>query len=141
MNVQHSPDSRTCFTRPESAITPWKLLKTFVARKVKTHSRCKNIDDQARSSRPKIVDFEAVLQAIEANPASSVCRVSGELVIETVCDSSPSRLQRKHPELPNCTSHTSKILQNFWLIRVIAIINENALSHDFNQRSHDRRLF
>ena len=39
---------------------------------------CKNVDDQARSGRPKIVDSEAVLQAIEA---SSTRRVSGEIDI------------------------------------------------------------
>ena len=41
----------------------------------------KNLDDQARSCRPKIVDSEVMLQAIEANPASSTQRVSGKLSI------------------------------------------------------------
>ena len=32
---------------------------------------CKNLDNQARTSRPKIVDSDPVLQAIEANPVVS----------------------------------------------------------------------
>ena len=35
----------------------------------------KNLDNQVRSSRPEIVDSEAVLQTIEANPASSSSRL------------------------------------------------------------------
>ena len=66
--------------------------KTFVVGKVKAHSTvsrwlkkfdlaCKNVDDQARSGRPKIVDSEAVLQALDANLASNPRTVSGELDI------------------------------------------------------------
>ena len=33
----------------------------------KFHSTCKNLDDQARSGRPKTMDYEAVLQTIDAN--------------------------------------------------------------------------
>ena len=44
-------------------------------------SSCKNLDNQAKPSRPKTVDFEAVLQAMESNMASSTWRVSGELSI------------------------------------------------------------
>ena len=47
-----------------------KLSKTF-------HSGCKNVDDQAKSGRPKTVDFEATV----ANLASSSRRVSGEFSI------------------------------------------------------------
>ena len=42
---------------------------------------CKNLDDQAKSGRPKTVDSEAVLQPIEANLVSSTQRVSSELDI------------------------------------------------------------
>ena len=38
---------------------------------------CKNLDEQARSVRPKSMDSEAVWQTIEANPGSSTQRVSG----------------------------------------------------------------
>ena len=41
----------------------------------------KNFDNRARSSWPKTVDSEDVLQAIEAYPASSIRRVSGDLSI------------------------------------------------------------
>ena len=34
-------------------------------------SGCKNLNDQAKSGRPKTVDSRMVLQPIEANPASS----------------------------------------------------------------------
>ena len=40
--------------------------------------RSKNLDSQVRSSRPKTVDSEAVLQAIVANSASITWRVSGD---------------------------------------------------------------
>ena len=45
----------------------------------KFRSRCKNLDNQTGSGRPKTVDSEAVLRAIEANLVSSTRRVSGEL--------------------------------------------------------------
>ena len=37
----------------------------------------KNFDDQIWSGKPKTVDFKAVLQAREANPASITWRVLG----------------------------------------------------------------
>ena len=45
----------------------------------KFYSGCKNLDYQAKLGRPKIVDSEIGLQAIEANPMSSTWRVSGKL--------------------------------------------------------------
>ena len=51
-------------------------------------SNFKNLNDQARSSRPETVDSEAMLQETEANLASSTWRVSGELTVQ--CGSSPS---------------------------------------------------
>ena len=47
----------------------------------KFHLRYKNFNDQASSGKPKIRDYESMLQAIEANPGSSTWRVSGELSI------------------------------------------------------------
>ena len=38
---------------------------------------CKNLFLMARSSRPKTMNFKALLQAIKANPASNTQRVSG----------------------------------------------------------------
>ena len=55
-----------------SIVTRW--LKKF-------SSGCKNLDNQARSSRPKNVDAEAALLAIEINLLSSTERVSGNLRI------------------------------------------------------------
>ena len=45
-----------------SVVTRW--VKKFC-------TGCKNLNDQARSGRPKTTESEAMLQAIEANPASS----------------------------------------------------------------------
>ena len=64
--------------------------------------RCKKIllrllDDQAKSSRLKTVNFEAVLHPVAANPASTTRRVSGEYGILR------SRVM-------------TKILQNYWFI-------------------------
>ena len=42
---------------------------------------CKKLTNQAKSDRPKIVDFKAVFQTIDTNSASSTWRVSGELSI------------------------------------------------------------
>ena len=42
---------------------------------------CKNVDDQAKSVRPKIVDAGVVLPAIEPNPASSTRGISWEIHI------------------------------------------------------------
>ena len=48
-------------------ITVIRWLKKFL-------SACKKHDDQVRSGKLKTVDFEAVIQAIEVNPASSIWR-------------------------------------------------------------------
>ena len=66
----------------------WKQPKIFVLPKGKSavnHSTetrwfkkfcsgCKNLDDEARSGRPKTMNSEAILQTIEANTASSTQR-------------------------------------------------------------------
>ena len=56
----------------------WKQPKTFFK---KFYLGSRNLDDQVRSSRPEIVDSEAVLQAIKANQMSSTWRLSGKLGI------------------------------------------------------------
>ena len=55
-----------------STVTRW--FKTFCM-------DCKNLDNQAKSSRPKSMDSEAELHAIEANLVSCTWRVSGKLSI------------------------------------------------------------
>ena len=47
----------------------------------KFRSGCKNRDDQAKTDRSKMMDSEAVLQITEANPVTSILRVSSELDI------------------------------------------------------------
>ena len=42
---------------------------------------CKNLDDQAKSGKPKTVNFKAMLKAIKAKLASNTQKVSGELSI------------------------------------------------------------
>ena len=42
---------------------------------------CKKPNDQARSGKPKTIDSKAVLQAVEANPASNTWKVSSKLSI------------------------------------------------------------
>ena len=81
---------------------------------------CKNLDDQTSPGRPKNVDPEVVLQAIEVNPVSSSWRVSGKLGI-----SQSSMIHHFHnlgKSIWNCriVPHIIKILQNFWLTLVIS---------------------
>ena len=59
-------------TIDQSTVTEWLM---------KFHSGCKNLDDQSRSNKPKSMNAEVMLQTIDAKPASSTWRVSGELVI------------------------------------------------------------
>ena len=73
-----------CWAESEDAVnhsTVTRWFKIFC-------SACKNLNDQVRASRPKTVDSEAVLRAMEANSVSSIQRVLGEL------DISPSSLVR-----------------------------------------------
>ena len=56
-----------CCVKSEGTVdhsTVTRLFKKFC-------SGCKNLDNQVRSDKPKTMDIEAVLKAIEANPASS----------------------------------------------------------------------
>ena len=55
-----------------STVTRW--FKKF-------HTGRKDLNNQARSDRPKSMDSMAVLEAIEANLASNTWRVSDKLVI------------------------------------------------------------
>ena len=76
---------------------------------IKFHLGCKNLNDRARSGKPKTVDSEAVFQAIEANLRSifqrSIMRVSGEL------GWLPSRPRQKHSELTSCVSDDQNIIK------------------------------
>ena len=75
-NTVKATESIHC-TKGEVAVyhsTVIKWLKKFC-------SGCKNLDDPAMSGRPKMMVSKAWLQAIEANPASNIWRVSGELGI------------------------------------------------------------
>ena len=47
----------------------------------KFRSCCKNLDDQAKSGRPKTVEFEVGVYAIEVNLVSCTGRISGEFGI------------------------------------------------------------
>ena len=59
---------------------------------------CKKLDDHIRSDRPKSVDYAAMLQAIEANTASSTWRVSGKF-FTVHFGLLPSKLQQKYREV------------------------------------------
>ena len=75
----------------------------------------KNLDNQTKSGWFKIVDSEAVLEAIKENLVSSTLRVSGEFGI------SQSSVVCNHLDLSksmwSCQikPHVTKILQKFWL--------------------------
>ena len=93
MNVQHSliqelmvyefeMDHNTaeatkniCCAKGEGAIDHDSVSSGFK----KFCSGYKTLDDQKRSGRPKVIDTDAVLQAIESNLMSNFQRVSGEL--------------------------------------------------------------
>ena len=64
-NVEEETKNICCMkdkdTVDHSAVTRW--LKNCLC--------CKKLDNQAKSGRPKTVDSEAILQAIEANPMSN----------------------------------------------------------------------
>ena len=75
---------------------------------------------QTRSGRPKTRDSKAVLLAIEANPASSTQRVSGEHLHDL-------GKKKKTPWLPNCPSHYQNIAKllthlSIWITAEIFII-------------------
>ena len=85
------------------------------------YSGCKNLNDQARSSRFNSMDFEAILLTIAANPTSNTRRVSGKLngsqcyVIRHLDDLNKS-IQRCR-----IVPHVTKILQNFWPTQVFSL--------------------
>ena len=57
---------RICCVKGEDAVDH----STVTRWSKKFSSGCKNLDDQARSSRPKTMDSKTMLQAIEASLAS-----------------------------------------------------------------------
>ena len=109
-----------CFTKGEGALDHSTVTRWFK----KFRSSYKNLEDQTRSSRPKTLDSEAVLQAIEVNLASSIRRLSGELGI------SQSNVVRhifmisgKASEAAELYCTFQKILQNFWFTKVVHFIH------------------
>ena len=81
-------------------------------------SGCKNLDDQTRLSRFKIVDSEAIVQAIEENLVSNSRRVSGELGISQTSVVRHLHVLGKSTRRRWIVPHVTKILQNFWLTLV-----------------------
>ena len=63
---------------------------TITRRSKKFYFGCKNFDDRARSDRPKTMDSEDLLQAIEANLPGSTCRVRRSWHLTIQCGSVPS---------------------------------------------------
>ena len=81
----------------------------------KFHSFCKQLEDYARTSRPKTVDSYAVLKAVETNTASSNQRVSGEFSISHCNVVRLCRGLCKSIWIFRIVPNNNKILQNFWL--------------------------
>ena len=67
----------------------------------------KNLNDQARSGRPKTIDTEDLLKAMEANPACSIWWLSRHFIVQYSL--SFSRFRQKHTELSSCTTHYQNI--------------------------------
>ena len=80
---------------------------------------CKNLDHQVRLSRPYSVDFEAVLQAIEANPTTSMRWLSGEFsLVLHVYDL--GKILWRCRSIP----HLIKMSQNFWFIQAVYFLSQ-----------------
>ena len=94
-----------CWTRRDHSIII-RELKIF-------SSDWKNVNDQARSTSAKIVDSKAVVQAIEANSASSSLRVLGEFGISE--NSVVCQLLDLSENIWNCliVHYVIKILERF----------------------------
>ena len=65
------------YVKDESAVNHSTVKRWFK----KFRPGYKNLDNQAKSGRPKTVDSVVVLKAMEANSTSSTWRLSGELGI------------------------------------------------------------
>ena len=73
----------------------WSLYSN----QMKFYLSCKKLDGQARLGRHKTVYSKVMLQAIEANPASSTWRVSGELgILQSRVVSEPLKLYLMFPK-------------------------------------------
>ena len=99
----------TCCAKGGGSVDHNKVTRCFE----KFCSVYKNHDYQARSSGPRIVDSEIVLQTVEENLASSTCRVSGELGISQFCVF--RHLHNFSKSIRSCriVTHVTEILQNF----------------------------
>ena len=128
MNIQHSliqglmlyefkvghniitATKKICFVKSKGLVEHRTVTRWFK----KFHSGCKNLNNQAMSGRYKIMESKTVLQALEANPVSSIWRISGEFgisqssVVHKILNLGKSILsfQIEH--------HIAKISQNFW---------------------------
>ena len=80
---------------------------------MKFHSGCKNFDNQPRSGNPQTEDSEAVLQAIETNPVSSIWRVSGVVGIPQLTVVHHLHDRGKSFWSSRIEPYVTKILQNF----------------------------
>ena len=96
INMQCSPIQKLMLYKYKLAHNATETTKNICCSKIldlstitrwfnKFHSSCKNLNDQARSSRPRIIDFKAKLQAIsqsnmfyhfhELNKSIRSCRI------------------------------------------------------------------
>ena len=103
-----------CYAKDEGTVDPSTMTRWFKIFQL----GCKNLNNQARWSRSKTMDSEAVPQAIEVNLASSTQRVSGKLIISqsnVVCNLHDLS---KSMQICQILPHITKIFQNFWLILV-----------------------
>ena len=108
---------------------------------------CKNFDNQARSNRPKTVDFETVPWAIKANPTSYTWRVSVELGISQSsvvrhlhnlgksiwsCDScyqNIAKLLTPPRVLGSCQSTTENNIFNLCFVQLTGVIFQSVNGH------------
>ena len=66
-----------CYAKGEGAVDHSTVTRWFE----KCCSGCKNLNKQASSGKPKTMNSEAILQAIEASLVGSTYRVSGKFII------------------------------------------------------------
>ena len=74
INIIEATKNISCHAKGKCAVDHSTVTKWFK----KFCICCKKLNDHTRSGRPKSVDSEVRLQAIEANPANSTWKVSGK---------------------------------------------------------------
>ena len=118
--VNHNAAEATknnCCMKDKSAVDHNTVRKWFK----KFCIDCKNLNNQARLSRPKTIDSKAMLQAIEANLPSRTQRVAGELSISQ--SSVVIHLYKLSKSIHSCwiVLCITKIFQNFLFILVLIV--------------------